>query len=91
MSEELSDPELIAAFKAGDAEALGLLMERHKAAESRLDPRRGGPGLGNGWIPAADSVEYSMYQAQSDMASVQRLGVQVQRSGGRGVAGGDTE
>ncbi|MDD2806764.1 MAG: sigma-70 family RNA polymerase sigma factor, partial [Elusimicrobiales bacterium] len=32
MSEELSDPELIAAFKGGDAEALGLLMERHKAA-----------------------------------------------------------
>lgn len=32
MSEELSDSELIAAFKGGDAEALGLLMERHKAA-----------------------------------------------------------
>jgi len=32
MSEELSDSELIAAFKAGDAESLGLLMERHKAA-----------------------------------------------------------
>ncbi len=32
MSEEISDPELIAAFKAGDAEALGLLMERHKGA-----------------------------------------------------------
>ncbi|MDO8806190.1 MAG: sigma-70 family RNA polymerase sigma factor [Elusimicrobiota bacterium] len=32
MSEELSDSELISAFKGGDAEALGLLMERHKAA-----------------------------------------------------------
>ena len=32
MSEELSDSELIAAFKGGDAEALGQLMERHKAA-----------------------------------------------------------
>lgn len=32
MPEELSDSELVAAFKAGDAEALGLLMERHKAA-----------------------------------------------------------
>ena len=32
MPEELSDSELIAAFKGGDAEALGLLMERHKAA-----------------------------------------------------------
>ena len=32
MSEELSDSELVAAFKGGDAEALGLLMERHKAA-----------------------------------------------------------
>ncbi|MBI4351107.1 MAG: sigma-70 family RNA polymerase sigma factor [Elusimicrobia bacterium] len=32
MSEEPSDTELVAAFKAGDAEALGLLMERHKAA-----------------------------------------------------------
>jgi RNA polymerase sigma-70 factor (ECF subfamily) len=32
MSEELSDTELVAAFKGGDAEALGLLMERHKAA-----------------------------------------------------------
>ena len=32
MSEELADSELISAFKAGDAEALGLLMERHKAA-----------------------------------------------------------
>ena len=32
MSEELSDSGLIAAFKAGDVEALGLLMERHKAA-----------------------------------------------------------
>lgn len=29
---ELSDSELVAAFKAGDAEALGALMERHKAA-----------------------------------------------------------
>jgi len=32
MPEELSDSELIAAFKAGDTEALGLLMERHKCA-----------------------------------------------------------
>lgn len=32
MPEELSDAELAAAFKGGDAEALGLLMERHKAA-----------------------------------------------------------
>ena len=32
MTEEISDPELISAFKAGDAGALGLLMERHKAA-----------------------------------------------------------
>lgn len=32
MSEELSDAELIAAFKGGDAEALGLLMRRHQAA-----------------------------------------------------------
>lgn len=32
MPEEPADPELVAAFKAGDAEALGLLMERHKAA-----------------------------------------------------------
>lgn len=29
---ELTDDELAAAFRAGDAEALGLLMERHKAA-----------------------------------------------------------
>jgi len=29
---ELTDAELISAFKAGDAEALGPLMERHKAA-----------------------------------------------------------
>jgi RNA polymerase sigma-70 factor (ECF subfamily) len=29
---ELTDDELIEAFKAGDPEALGLLMERHKAA-----------------------------------------------------------
>lgn len=32
MAEELTDTELVAAFKGGDAEALGLLMERHKAA-----------------------------------------------------------
>ncbi|OGR76415.1 MAG: hypothetical protein A2X32_12530 [Elusimicrobia bacterium GWC2_64_44] len=32
MSEELSDSELVAAFRAGDAGALGLLMERHQAA-----------------------------------------------------------
>jgi RNA polymerase sigma-70 factor (ECF subfamily) len=29
---ELTDSELVAAFKAGDVEALGALMERHKAA-----------------------------------------------------------
>ena len=32
MSEENTDPELVSAFKAGDAEALGLLMQRHQAA-----------------------------------------------------------
>ncbi|MCM2268424.1 MAG: sigma-70 family RNA polymerase sigma factor [Elusimicrobiales bacterium] len=32
MPEELTDTELVAAFKGGDPEALGLLMERHKAA-----------------------------------------------------------
>jgi len=32
MREELSDPELVASFKGGDVEALGVLMERHKAA-----------------------------------------------------------
>lgn len=32
MSEENTDTELVAAFKAGDAEALGLLMQRHQAA-----------------------------------------------------------
>lgn len=32
MSEENTDSELVSAFKAGDAEALGLLMERHQAA-----------------------------------------------------------
>lgn len=32
MPEELTDAELVAAFKGGDPEALGLLMERHKAA-----------------------------------------------------------
>lgn len=32
MEEENSDKELVEAFKAGDAEALGLLMERHRAA-----------------------------------------------------------
>ena len=32
MNEENIDEELIAAFKGGDPEALGLLMERHKAA-----------------------------------------------------------
>lgn len=32
MVEEFSDAELVAAFKAGDVGALGLLMDRHKAA-----------------------------------------------------------
>lgn len=32
MKEENTDLELVAAFKAGDAEALGELMERHRAA-----------------------------------------------------------
>jgi RNA polymerase sigma-70 factor (ECF subfamily) len=32
MNEEITDAELVAAYKAGDAEALGALMERHKAA-----------------------------------------------------------
>ena len=32
MNEELTDPELVSAFKNGDVEALGVLMERHKAA-----------------------------------------------------------
>ena len=32
MTEGLSDTELVAAFKGGDVEALGALMERHKAA-----------------------------------------------------------
>ncbi|MBI5744328.1 MAG: sigma-70 family RNA polymerase sigma factor [Elusimicrobia bacterium] len=32
MTEEITDSALVAAFKAGDAEALGPLMERHKAA-----------------------------------------------------------
>ncbi len=32
MNEELTDPELLSAFKNGDTEALGALMERHKAA-----------------------------------------------------------
>jgi RNA polymerase sigma-70 factor (ECF subfamily) len=32
MNEETTDPELLSAFKNGDAEALGVLMERHKAA-----------------------------------------------------------
>lgn len=32
MSEENTDSELVSAFKAGDAEALGQLMERHQAA-----------------------------------------------------------
>lgn len=32
MEEENSDKELVEAFKAGDAEALGLLMERHRDA-----------------------------------------------------------
>lgn len=31
-SQEPTDPELVAAFKAGDAEALGALMARHQAA-----------------------------------------------------------
>ncbi len=32
MHEELTDAQLVAAFRDGDPEALGLLMERHKAA-----------------------------------------------------------
>ncbi len=32
MDEELTDPELVSAFKNGDAEALGALMARHQAA-----------------------------------------------------------
>ena len=32
MNEEPTDPELLTAFKNGDTEALGALMERHKAA-----------------------------------------------------------
>lgn len=32
MPEEINDAELVAAYKAGDADALGTLMERHKAA-----------------------------------------------------------
>ena len=32
MKEDISDTELVAAFKAGDTEALGLLMGRHKDA-----------------------------------------------------------
>jgi RNA polymerase sigma-70 factor (ECF subfamily) len=32
MTEELNDHELVSSFKHGDVEALGVLMERHKAA-----------------------------------------------------------
>ena len=70
MSEELSDSELIAAFNGGDSEALGLLMERHKAAESRLDLSAADLVWNSRVDSGLDSVEYSMYQAQSDMASV---------------------
>ena len=41
-----SDPELIAAVRAGDSEAYGLLFERHRGAAMNLARQIAGPERG---------------------------------------------